>query len=251
MSQEISAPEAAPGNKMPSVMRYDRVQAILEGDPSLKDMLGPKDQEVKKRNGEKHFYSRGAVLVTNTLHERQFDAHNVDKNIVIALALELLPEKAAKLAAPKPVKKPAPKPVAKPVEKPKPEPKPEPKPRPQPKKPEAKTPKAPVKQEPSAPPQAAAPATVPVADASTAPAAAVDSKPAFVYYIYGNALSLAVALAKMLEVGDRLPGAEQRQQAANDIIDLLIPLRDMPVPMPKDLMPAVMQNVKASVSSKG
>ena len=261
-------------------MRFDRVQAILEGS-DLKEMLGPKDQEIQKKTGEKHLYSRGVVLVTMTLHERGFDAHNVDRHVVQALAAKLLPSKAA-------VKLPVAKP-AKPVKKI------------EPKKPKVRiirktgvkspgvprpgrsklAPRRPAKGAASAPAPVAAPkppetpkpaptpvpqveaptGTVPVivtpvptptqaANGPVAVASETESSSAVVFYVYGTALSMAISLAKTLEVGDRLPGAEQRQQAANDMIEMLFPLRDQPVPLPKDLMPAVISNVKASASAK-
>lgn len=207
MTQENASVATAPGSKLPSVMRYDRVQAILDSDPALKPFLGPKDQEVIKRNGEKHRYNRGVVTVTNALHERGFDAHNTNKNVVLSLAFDILRDKAPKAAMPEKPKVEKPK-----VEKPKPEPKAEPAPKPKaPKIPKApKAPSVPKKPEPKAPapePVAAAP-TPAGAVPPTAPAPI--SKPGFVYYIYGTALSHAVTIYKTLEIGDRMPGAEAR-----------------------------------------
>jgi hypothetical protein len=60
--------------KKPSVMRYDRVQQIIESDRALAAYLGPKDQEIEKRNGEKNYYRRGVVIVTEALHAKGVDA---------------------------------------------------------------------------------------------------------------------------------------------------------------------------------
>ena len=259
MTQENVSVAAAPG-KMPSVMRYDRVQAILDSDPALKPFLGPKDQEVIKRNGEKHRYNRGVVNVTNALHERGFDAHNTDKYVVLALAYDILRDKPQKPAAEKPkVEKPK---VEKPkVEKPKVEkppkvkaaPKPKAEAQPKPAKP-AKPSSVPEKPEPSKPEKATAalaPAQAPApTGAALSHAAPVPSsdKPAYVYYIYGTALSHAVTIYKTLEIGDRMPGAEARLETVSRLIDQLKPLANTGVPMPEDFNNAL-KNAKANSGS--
>ena len=243
MSQDSSSLGVAAG-KLPSVMRYDRVQAILEADDAIKAHLGPKDQEVTKRNGEKHRYTRGVFLVTNILHERHFDAHNVDKNMVLGIAFEVLIDKPQKIVPPKPVAKPAPPPPPKPVvEVKKPEPKPEPKPkaiRPQAPKKSVPQTKAPAKPGPAAVP----PAPVP------APVAPAEQKPGFVYYIYGTALSHAVTIYKTLEIGDRSPGAEARLDTVSKLIDQLKPLANTAVPMPEDFNNAL-KHAKTAPNPKG
>ena len=284
MSQDTSVAGSSSA-KMPSVMRFERVQSVLNGDPSLRDLLGPKDQALEKRNKQKHYCSRGAIVVTLALQAKGIDPHSANRDLIKALAMSLLPEKGVK-ATPKPVKKPEEAKVEKPkVEKPKVEkPKVE---KPKVEKPKVEKPKVEkskvdtahvsvtkkTKPEPVAAAVAvAAVATVPavaapmssasivgpvaaaVATAVPAVSAAAvenlgsDTPPAFVYHIYASALSMAVTLAKLLELGDRLPGAEQRQENANRVIDDLLPLRDTPVPMPQDLMPVTMQNVKAASS---
>jgi hypothetical protein len=97
MSQENSPSSAAA--KRPSIMRYEKVQAILDSEPALKDYLGPKDQEVVDRNNEKHFYSRGTVLVINELQDRGFDAHQAPKPTVLLLASKVLRDKAQKASS--------------------------------------------------------------------------------------------------------------------------------------------------------
>src|SRR5271157_3791360 len=262
MNQE----KVGPGKKLPSVMRYDRVQSILEGDLALKDFLGPKGQEVEKRNGEKYLYSQGVILVTNALHERGFDAHNVDKDKVLLLASELLRDKKLALKAiaaskPEPGAKSQESKVeeAKPAPKPKPAPKSKPAPKPKP-KPVPKSASQKIKPRSVKPKASAASAASPVAavsvhrnDSLPAPApATIDGqtpKSGYVYYTYGTALGLAVTLHRTLEIGDRMPGAEARLEAVGKIIDQLKPMANVGVPMPDDFNNA-MKHVNAA-NSKG
>ena len=253
-------------SKMPSVMRYDRVQSILEGDLALRNLLGPKDQQVIKRNGEKHFYSQGVVLVTLALHERGLDAHQVEKPRVLNLAAELLRDKPQKFKPellkpepfpappkPEPPAPPKPEPPAPPKPEPrkakaKPDPKPQPKPEPKPrakKEPKAKRP------DPLPPVKAAVAPSRAEAPVAAAPAAVVEPvKGGSVYYIYGTALSLAVTLHRTLEIGDRTPGAEGRLEAVGKIIDELKGLANVGVPMPDDFNSA-MRHGKNVAAPKG
>jgi hypothetical protein len=73
--------------KVPTVMRYVRVQTILENEPAFKDQLGQKDKEVAKRNGQRHFFSKKVIDVTEAIHRAGLDAHNTDRGVVLRYAM--------------------------------------------------------------------------------------------------------------------------------------------------------------------
>ncbi len=80
--------------KPPTVMRYERVQDILQVEPVFRCRLGEKTFPVIKRNNEKVFFSKEVVRVTDAVHAEGLDAHNAPKNDVLRIAaqvLELIP----------------------------------------------------------------------------------------------------------------------------------------------------------------
>lgn len=226
-------------------MRYDRVQAILEHEPALKDSLGPKDQEIIKRNKEKHFYSRGVVTVTAALHDRGFDAHNADRSTVLHVAAEVLGALKDKPAKPPTVKPVVPKPVPKPAPAPKAEVKLKPtRPKPKPKaKPEPVT-ATPVAENPPA-----VKSSAPALSTATANGAPTDDRVP-VYYIYATGLSLVLGLRKILEM-DQSPGFEARQQKVDDLYSEMYKLRDVAIPIPADMMPPSLNAKSSAEHSKG
>lgn len=243
---------------VPSVMRFERVQTILESEPALRERLGPKDQPVfKKRNQEKHMFSRGVVAVTLALHKKGIDAHDADRYAVLSVAADVLedlskrpatiksPAKSAPKAAPKPPKKPAvkaparpkpkvkakPAPAAKPVEPPVVQ-APAPAPAPEP-------PKAPA----PAPVQGAAPEIDPDADAN---------QQAPLFYIYLTVFSLLAPVKNFLELGDNQPGADQRMAKLDSLIEEVYKLRDVAVPLPPNMLPSSLKDGQnTATSSKG
>jgi outer membrane biosynthesis protein TonB len=111
--------------KMPTSMRYERVQEILSNDPRLKTLLGSKTQPIDSRFGEELHFSKEVIEVTQAIHAQGKDAHKVPKNEVLLIAMrvmKLLPSIAngePKTASPPPE---LPPPKAKTVPKPKPTP---------------------------------------------------------------------------------------------------------------------------------
>jgi hypothetical protein len=71
-------------------MRYERVRDILRNDPALKNRLGPETEPVDTRFGDKLFFSKEVIEVTNTIHAEGRDAHKVPKNDVLRLALRVM-----------------------------------------------------------------------------------------------------------------------------------------------------------------
>jgi hypothetical protein len=231
-------------------MRFDRVQLILGAEPAFKDKLGPKDQEVTKRNGDVVRYSKGVVDVTTRLHEKGIDAHSAPRPVVLAVATDVLMFPKAspkKTAEPKPrakAKTPKPKPEVKVEAEPK---KVEPK-KVEPKKVEPKKvePKKvepkPRKTKPTEPAAPAAPASpAPVAPSPTPePAPAVvqakpDEMPTIAPFL--SVLSLLLAAYNLLKLFDREPAAEKRVDRLNELIDEMNSLRDVTVPIPINTLP--------------
>lgn len=220
-------------------MRYDRVAAILEQDPLLKISLGAKDQEIIKRNKEKHLFSRGVVAVTNAIHQRGMDAHSVDRSLVLNIAAEVLgalndkPNKLPKLPKPAAVK-PAKPVVVKPVVVKAPA-----APKPKPVVPKVVSPpkqKPVVTAKPKVAPTPKKPAPIAAPTALTLPPSPIASEKVPVYYVYATGLSLVLGLRKIMEM-DQTPGFEERQQKVDSLYQDLYKLRDVAVPIPLDMMP--------------
>jgi len=141
--------DARPAASLPkglSIMRYNRVQSILENDPVLRTKIGPRDVAVPKRNGDKVCFSRGTIDVVAELFSKNLAIHNTPKPVVLHVAGSMMHlfkdgPKTVKAsikhnnsltAESKPVIKHAPEPKSKSKPEPKPESKPEPKPEPKP-----------------------------------------------------------------------------------------------------------------------
>jgi len=76
--------------KLPSSMRYERIQQILEKDPALGPLLSPKNQPIDSRFGEKMCYSKEVVAVTQAIHAEGKDAQKLGKNEVLRVAMVVM-----------------------------------------------------------------------------------------------------------------------------------------------------------------
>lgn len=241
MSQENSPKGTAVVSKGPSVMRYDRVQTILEAEPAFRDRLGPKDQEVMKRNGQPQRFAKSVIEVTRRLHVNGIDAHTANKPLVLRLADEVLSSLKSGGSAPK--RPTEPKPAA--------EPKPAKvksikaaKPATEPEKPVASRKR--VKPEPA--PSPAAPETATVIPAQVAPAetASGGNQQVTTTYIFLSVLTLLHSAYNLLQTFDREPGAEKRQEKLADQMEEVYRLRDVPVPVPVNTIPPTLKNGQLS-----
>jgi hypothetical protein len=216
--------------KPPSVMRYDRVEKILNGEPAFASRMSPRNVAVCKPDGNQKFYSPEVVDVTNIIHDLGKDPHKVQKNEVIRTALKVF-----KIGqAPAPVAAPVNGTHVKPVE-PSPAPTPEPvleTKKPEPEKPQKAAPRAVAKAaakptqptpvatlelppEPVAPPPPA-PAHAQAPDAP-APAAPAPAAPAPVAAAPAPAAPAPVAAAP--------PPQQSREEALDEASKLLNPER--------------------------
>ncbi len=73
----------------PSVMRYQRIQSILESEPIFRSRMQPRNCEVTKKPDEKFYYCRLVFDVTNALHTSNKDPHSVPKAVVLMKATEI------------------------------------------------------------------------------------------------------------------------------------------------------------------
>lgn len=103
-------------------MRYQRIQEILEKDLALGRLLGPKNQPIDSRFGEKICYSKEVVAVTQAIHAEGKDAQKLSKPEVLRVAMVVMKyapgniEMRAAFAAPAPVAPPpAPTPPVQPA----------------------------------------------------------------------------------------------------------------------------------------
>lgn len=76
--------------KVPTSMRYERVQDILESQPAFRARVLQKTHPVETRFGEKIMLSREAVEITDALHAEGKDAHKASKVEVLQMAARLL-----------------------------------------------------------------------------------------------------------------------------------------------------------------
>lgn len=76
--------------KLPTFMRYERVQDILQNDNLLKTKLGPRSVSIDTRFGEKLMFSKEAIEVTEAIHAEGKDAHKVPKAEVLRMALRVM-----------------------------------------------------------------------------------------------------------------------------------------------------------------
>jgi hypothetical protein len=76
-------------SKLPSSMRYERVQDILENEPAFRARISPKTHLVESRFGEKIAFSKEAVDITEALHAEGKDAHKVPKSDVLHMAARI------------------------------------------------------------------------------------------------------------------------------------------------------------------
>lgn len=74
----------------PTMMRFERVQEILENDAVFKTKLGAKDQPIQKRNSESKCFSKEVVDVVMAIHEQGLDAHHIPKSDVLRWAIKVL-----------------------------------------------------------------------------------------------------------------------------------------------------------------
>jgi hypothetical protein len=249
MSQVLEQ-EGSSRQKGLSVMRYDRIQSILEADPALRTRLGPKNQEIVKRNGDTQRFSKGVIDVAERLHQCGLDAHNAPRVKVLAIAIGVLNVLQPEIGEIKP-----------PVEVPPEAVKPEPIKR---RRRRRRLPDGTLVDPPdlvsSLPPGAVQPTSVSspplVADSRIAkpesPAPELKSAvagethveqakpvPAAMPAIYPfiSVLSLLHSAYNLLKLFDREPVAEKRLEALAEQIDEMYCLKDVSVPMPLDTLP--------------
>jgi hypothetical protein len=238
--------------KLPTSMRYDRVQVILEDDPFCRIRLSPKTQAVETRFGEKVVYSKEVVEVTEALHAEGKDAHKVPKNEVLKAALRIM-KSSGNHAPPAVSVAPPPPPPAPPAAEGKPKkkakaakPEPPPAPPPSPPPPPAKKANKPKKPEAKLQPPAPAPAKKVKAEApKTAPAVATPPPPApppvpeselpiekqplklppdfdpskYPHYsVQSSIYSLLLSALNMSEHYEKYPDAETRQKILDDLV---------------------------------
>ncbi len=247
----------------PSVMRYQRVETILQADPVLRDLLGPKDHEILKRNGEKQKYSKGVAAVTGYLHEKGIDASTAAPALVLAFAVKVLQEpkvdkggaKEPETALPVPKKRGRPrlrdtldKSAVKLVEKPGAQAEAKPAKKsvekivdktgkkqgagttvkvPEPKGPEPKGPKPLVAQNSSVP-----------LEGSVSPVS--EGQP--VVFLFVVTLSMLHGAYNLLKLFDHEPGAEKRLEKLAEQIDEMHRLRDITIAVTPDSLPPSFQH---------
>ena len=76
-------------NTMPSVMRYNRVEQVLQDDLALRRRLGPKDCPIDRGFGTTILYSKEVVDVTEAIHRAGKDAHRIAKSEILTIANKL------------------------------------------------------------------------------------------------------------------------------------------------------------------
>ncbi len=77
-------------SKLPSSMRYERVQDILENEPAFRNRISSKSHPIDTRFGEKMLFSKETVEITEALHAEGKDAHKVPKTDVLIMAAKVL-----------------------------------------------------------------------------------------------------------------------------------------------------------------
>lgn len=77
-------------SKLPTSMRYERVQDILQNDNLLRTKLSARTHSVDTRFGEKLLFSKEVVEVTEAIHAEGKDAHKVPKHEVLRIALRVM-----------------------------------------------------------------------------------------------------------------------------------------------------------------
>ena len=240
-------------------MRFERVQNFLEADPTLRERLGPKDHPVNNRSQEKHFFSKGVVAVTLTLHEKGLDAHTANKFTILEIAQEVLksngeikmlslkiePDKnGAEEQAPAPVvlvTEPAPVPAvpatglpAPPIKRKRGRP---PKPKP-PLEVAVKPEQAPVPttQVQTPPPEKLPQALPESAHPPLSPQPRTDVQLP-VFYPFPVVFAQLAAAYNILQMADNQPGADQRQAKLDSLIVDVLNLKDIAVPLPPAMTP--------------
>lgn len=244
----------------PSIARYERVQLILESDPTLRSAIGPRKQKVLKRDGTFALFSRGAVLVTEELQKRGEDPNTASRAYVQGLGAQLLglvsPEEPSKVKAP-----PEPKPSM-PEPEPEPKPKPEPKPEPEPeskRKPlaagpaSAPQPDSPPKSEPTPKAKRGRPKRIQPAKPSVASTAETTGPaPAAVMPIFCPFVSIASLLHStynLMKLTDRQPGAERRLERVTELLEETVALKDVAIAVPVESLPASIQHGQPKLQS--
>jgi hypothetical protein len=94
---------AIKSDSKPNVMRYQRVQAILENEPGMRKRLGPKDCVAIAKFGEQVSVSKLTLTVTESLHEAGRDSSKIPKSEIVDIAASFLPEFNPDAARPSPV----------------------------------------------------------------------------------------------------------------------------------------------------
>jgi hypothetical protein len=244
-----------PQSKMPTSMRYERVQNLLESDKALCSRLGPKTCPVPTRFGEQLFFSKEAVQVTEALHNEGLDAHKAPKQVVFRTAIRLLRvlspasgEGAAQTFLSTPI---LPAQPASPVEAPKPKPKvrrkkseaadapsppPPPPPSPTPRRARkpavaARRPAAPAETAPPEPPKTESPKAAPARVEEPQPVSELppEKQPLSLpddfdptkyphYSVQSSIYSMLLSALSMAEHYERLVGSEERQKRLDELV---------------------------------
>lgn len=233
--------------KLPTSMRYERVQEILESDPACRIRLSPKTQAIETRFGEKVVYSKEAIEVTEALHAEGKDAHKVPKNDVLRVAIRIMkssgnhappavsvappppppappvvegkPKKKAKAVKPEPPPPdpaPPPAPAKKPVKAKKAEAKPQP--APPPKKVKAEVPKTATVEPPPPPPPPVPESELPIEKQPLKLPPDFDPSKYPHYSVQSSIYSLLLSALNMSEHYEKYPNAEARQKKLDELV---------------------------------
>jgi hypothetical protein len=74
----------------PSGTELQRVERVLENDPAVRRLLGPKDTPARKRNGDVIFFSAATMAITTELMTRRLNPERVHIGGVLAVAVLVL-----------------------------------------------------------------------------------------------------------------------------------------------------------------
>jgi hypothetical protein len=86
MNETLAPPPSKVQNRMPTSMRFEHVQSILEADPALKGLLGPRNCPVDGCHQNKSHFSKATIEVAQFIHAEGVDAIQVPKNKILQLA---------------------------------------------------------------------------------------------------------------------------------------------------------------------
>ena len=76
----------------PNIMRYLRIQGILESELGIRKRMGPKDCTVTAKHGVEVCLSKLAVTVAESLHDAGRDSYKIPKHEIVDIAAGFLPD---------------------------------------------------------------------------------------------------------------------------------------------------------------